>query len=75
MENKIKNVMTSVFGIDLSEINHDSSPDSIENWDSLSHMNLVVSLEEKFNIEFEVEEISKMMNLKSIMLIVSGHIK
>lgn len=71
MENKIKNVMISVFEIDSSEINHESSPDSIDNWDSLRHMNLVVALEEEFNIEFEVEEISELMNFKLICEVIS----
>ena len=53
MENKIKKVMSTVFEIDSSELNHNSSPDSIENWDSLRHMNLVVALEEEFNVEFD----------------------
>lgn len=71
MENKIKNVMSIVFGIDSSEINNETSPDSIDKWDSLSHMNLIVALEEEFNIEFEVEEISELMNIKSILEIIS----
>jgi acyl carrier protein len=71
MENKIKNVMISVFEIDSSEINHESSPDSIDKWDSLRHMNLVVALEEEFNIEFEVEEISELMNFKLICEVIS----
>jgi acyl carrier protein len=63
--------MISVFEIDSSEINHESSPDSIDKWDSLRHMNLVVALEEEFNIEFEVEEISELMNFKLICEVIS----
>lgn len=71
MENKIKKVMSTVFEIDSSELNHNSSPDSIENWDSLRHMNLVVALEEEFNVEFDDIEISKMMDFKLISEIIS----
>ena len=72
MENKIKKVMALVFEIDLLDINHESSPNSINNWDSLRHMNLIVALEEEFNIEFEDEEISKLMNFKQIFEVVSA---
>ena len=71
MENKIKNVMSAIFNIDVNEINQDSSPDNIDNWDSMAHMNLIVGLEEEFNLEFDETEISEMMNLKLICLIVS----
>ena len=71
MENKIKNVMSAIFNIDVNEINQDSSPDNIDNWDSMAHMNLIVGLEEEFNLEFDETEVSEMMNLKLICLIVS----
>jgi acyl carrier protein len=57
MENRIKKVMSDVFDIDIESINNDSSPDNIENWDSLKHMNLIVALEEEFEIEFDDEAI------------------
>jgi acyl carrier protein len=62
MENRIKKVMSDVFNIDIESINNDSSPDNIENWDSLKHMNLIVALEDEFEIEFSDEEIIDSMN-------------
>ena len=66
MENRIKNVMAAVFGISIEDINEESSPDSIDNWDSLNLMNLVVSLEEEFDVEFDDDEIVEMLNFKLI---------
>lgn len=71
METEIKNVMASVFEMPVENINNDSSPDSIDNWDSLKHMNLVVALEEEFNIEFDDVEITEMMNFKLIKEIIA----
>ena len=64
MKNRIKNVMAAVFGISIEDINEESSPDSIDNWDSLNLMNLAVSLEEEFDIEFDDDEIAEMLNFK-----------
>ena len=76
MENKIiariKNVISSVFEILESDINDDSSPDTIESWDSLKHMNLIVALEEEFKVELTDDEILDMMNYKSIESIITG---
>lgn len=71
MENRIKKVMSAVFDLPVEEINNESSPDTIESWDSLKHMNLVVALEEEFNIEFDDVEITEMMNFKLIQEIIA----
>ena len=52
-ENRIKDVMSSVFDILKHDIKEDASPDNIESWDSLKHMNLIVALEEEFEVKFK----------------------
>ena len=71
MESRIKAVMAAVFEVPVDEITDESSPDNIESWDSLKHMNLVLALEEEFNIRFEDDEIVEMMNYTLIRLILS----
>ena len=66
MKNRIKKVMGNVFGIDENSINNESSPDSIESWDSLKHMNLLVALEEEFNVEFDDDSLESLLNFKSL---------
>ncbi len=74
MEEKIKNVMASVFEVKASEINEASSPDSIINWDSLRHMNLIVALEEEFEVVFNEDDISNMLNYKLIKFTLEEHL-
>jgi acyl carrier protein len=74
MENRIKKVMALVFEISVNKINQESSPDTIDNWDSLKHMILVVALEEEFDIQFEEVEITEMMNYKLICNMIKGKI-
>ena len=50
----------------MEQLNEDSSPDTVENWDSLKHMNLILALEEEFNITFSDEEIVEMLSVKII---------
>ena len=64
--------MSDVFNIDVSLINNESSPDNIENWDSLKHMNLIIALEEEFEIEFDDEEIVDSMNYALILNILKS---
>ena len=66
VENKIKEVISSVFEIPMHEINNQSSPETIDKWDSINHMKLITALEEEFKIEFTDEEILEMQNVKLI---------
>lgn len=70
MENQIKNVMSSVLGIESSEINENTTQNTIEQWDSLKHMNLIVAFEEEFNIEFTNEDIMEMVSYPLIKIII-----
>jgi len=73
VEDRIKNVMSSVFEISKDDIKDDASPDNIESWGSLKHMNLIVALEEEFNFEFSDDDISNNMNYQLIKIsIVDG---
>ncbi len=72
MEDRIKQVISDVFNIDVNSVNNKTSTKNIENWDSLKHMNLIIALEEEFNIEFSDEEILTSMNYESILTILEG---
>lgn len=66
MEIKLKEIMSQVFNVTEDAIDSLSSPDTIESWDSLSHMNLVTALEEEYNIRLTYEQISEMLNFSLI---------
>lgn len=42
------------------------TPDDVEGWDSLGHLRLVTALQERFGIEFDVDEIMEMENVGRI---------
>ena len=66
MKDKVKKIISGVFNLQIDSINDDASPENILNWDSLNHMNLIVSLEEEFSIRFSDKEIGEMLNLELI---------
>ena len=72
IDDKLKNIMSAVFEIPVEQIQDKSSPDTIESWDSLKHMNMVVALEEEFEVEFTDDEILEMMNYALIKSIING---
>ena len=63
---RIKNIMSIVFEVSIDEINNNSSNENIVSWDSLKHINLILALEEEFDIEFSEELIPGMVDYSSI---------
>lgn len=68
IDERIKDVMSAVFGEDVESLNDESSQDNIENWDSIKHLDLIVSLEDEFDISIPLEEVQNLRNFKMIKL-------
>ncbi len=66
MEEKIRQTMASVFMCEPTQINENTSQDTLPEWDSLRHMNLIVALEEDFGITFTEDEMVEMLSYKLI---------
>jgi acyl carrier protein len=64
MKKEIKEVLKNVLGIVI--IPDDISQQSCEAWDSMHHLQLIIELEEKFNVSFEPENIAEMKSLLEI---------
>ena len=71
MEKRIKEVMASVFSISELAIDDNTAAQTVESWDSLNHMNLIIALEEEFGVEFDTKEIVSMVSYRSICLNIS----
>ena len=72
MEERILQLFTDILQIDPDGIDDTSSPDTIEGWDSINHLNLIATFEEELSIDIDPEEMPGMMedfrSFKSIIL-------
>lgn len=64
MEEKILEILKQVFELDY--VDETCSQRNCEKWDSLKHLDLVVELEDVFNIELEPEDIVQMKSFQDI---------
>ena len=64
MKDRIKEVLKKVF--ELDEVHDNISQTTCAKWDSLNHLNLIVELEDEFNVTFEAEDIAEMKSLDII---------
>ena len=67
---QVRNVASDIFGIPKDKITAESSPETIENWDSMQHLNLVLAIEEKFRVQLEPEDIEQMKNIGAVAALV-----
>ena len=68
MEDQLKEIMGQVFNVAPEQITEATSLDTIEEWDSLKHTNLIIALEQGFGVSFEAEEIVEMISYKLILI-------
>jgi acyl carrier protein len=66
MLERVRRLVADVFQLPVEEIRADSSPDSIEAWDSLHHLDLVLALEQEFGTQFTPEEIEQLLSVELI---------
>ncbi len=63
MADKLITIFSEVLVVNASVLNDESSPDTLEEWDSLGAMNLVAAIEEKFDVQLSTKEIMKMVTI------------
>jgi acyl carrier protein len=72
--NQVRVIAADVFAVDAKTLSADSSPEQVEAWDSVQHLNLVLALEEKYRIQFEPEEMEGMNNLGRVAALLGSKI-
>ena len=67
---RVQSVASDIFGIPVDRITAESSQETIENWDSMQHLNLVLAIEEKFGVQLDPEDIEQMKNIGAVAALV-----
>jgi acyl carrier protein len=60
---KIFTIIRDVFAAPDLSLSETTKAADVEGWDSFNHMNLIMRIEEEFNISFHTDEIGRMGNV------------
>lgn len=60
---KVQDIFRDVFDDDSLCISDSTNSSDIEDWDSLEHIALIVSMEKEFNMKFDIKEVNKLENV------------
>ena len=63
---QVRQAVSDVFGVAVADVTAESSPQTIEAWDSMGHLNLVLALEQNFGAELTPEDIAAMTSVSAI---------
>lgn len=75
VSDQIRTLASDIFGVPADQITPASTPETIETWDSIQHLNLVLALEEKFGLQLSPEEIEQMKSIGEVIQLVEGKLQ
>ena len=74
-EEQINIILKNVLNVSDDDISKDLGIHDVDNWDSLSHMSLIVEIENNLNIELTGDEIAEMISFGRIKKILNLKLK
>ena len=72
---QVKETVAETLNISLSTITADSSADTIDAWDSLAQVNLMIALEQTFDIILDVEDFMTLNSVTTITAFVANNVE
>lgn len=66
MKAKVIDIVSNILNIKKSKITENSGINTIEQWDSLKHMQIISAIEEEYKIEFSEQELIRSNNVKKL---------
>jgi len=66
LELRVRRVVSSVLGLPIEQVTLKTSNDDVENWDSLSIVNLMMAIEEEFQVGLSPEEAGDLLSVELI---------
>ncbi len=70
----VRAIIADIMQVPLDLVGLDSSNENLQGWDSLSHLNLMMALENEFEVAFDKNEVMDCLSLNSIVLLLDSKI-
>ena len=72
---RVRSIAADVLKVPPATITPESSTETVEGWDSVQHLNLVLALEQEFSLQFDPEEIDQMNSIGRVASIIESKLK
>lgn len=73
-KSKLQEIFRDIFDDEELEIFDEMNAEDLEDWDSLTHIQLIVEIEQEFGIKFTTEEVSESKNVGEFIELINSKI-
>jgi acyl carrier protein len=70
---RVKAAVAAVLKVPADSLTASSSPDDVQSWDSMHHLQIVIALEEEFGVQFAADEIDGLQTVGALSNWISEH--
>jgi len=63
---KFRSIVAAILQVAEEDVDDSLSPDKVDTWDSLNHINLLGALEQEFGVRFEAENLEKSQSIPAL---------
>jgi acyl carrier protein len=74
IKTRLTKVFRDIFDTPALELRDDMTADDIEDWDSLTHVDLIVEVEKEFKIKLSTGEVRKMKNVGDFITLIGSKV-
>ncbi len=68
---ELRGVFAEVLGVERSAVSPDTVQSDLPEWDSVGHLNLMLGLEERFGVSFDVDDLTRLTSVEAILAYLS----
>jgi len=72
MREAVQEIFIQELGLKPQDISDELTYNSVPEWDSASHMSLILAIEEKFGVELESNEVVRMTSIPKILAVLES---
>ena len=70
---KFRSIVSAVLQIKEDQVTDDLSPEQVDTWDSLNHINLIGALEQEFGLTLATENLEQSQSIPSLKSLLAEH--
>lgn len=66
MEEKVIEIISRILGVDVEDVEMDTSIGDLPGWDSLHHLQIIVELQNEFNVKYSQEDLVELEDISDL---------
>ena len=70
---KFSSIVGAILGVPEDQVTDDLSPETVDTWDSLNHINLISALEQEFGVTLATDDLAASMSMQRLKGLLAEH--